>query len=70
VTERRFHRSIYDLRAVQGAVQALERFASMTLSDEGEHHVVRVTAKSPARERRVADELCNHALGLARREVF
>ncbi|MBK8696878.1 MAG: hypothetical protein IPN17_32595 [Deltaproteobacteria bacterium] len=70
MTERRFHRSIYDLRAVQGAVQALERFASMTLSDEGEHHVVRVTAKSPARERRVADELCNHALGLARREVF
>nr|MBK7066643.1 hypothetical protein [Deltaproteobacteria bacterium] len=70
MTERRFHRSIYDLRAVQGAVQALERFASMTVSDEGEHHVVRVTAKSPARERRVADELCNHALGLARREVF
>lgn len=70
MTERRFHRSIYDLRAVQGAVQALERFASMSVAEEGEHHVVRVTAKSPARERRVADELCNHALGLARREAF
>lgn len=70
MTERRFHRSIYDLRAVQGAVKALERFASMTVADEGEHHVVRVTAKSAARERRVADELCNHALGLARRELF
>lgn len=68
--ERRFHRSIYDVRAVEGAVRALERFATMSLAEEGEHHVVRVTAKSPARERKVADELCNHALGLTRREVF
>jgi len=70
VTQRRFHRSIYDVRAVQGAMKALERFATLTLAEEGEHHVVSVAAKSPARERRVADELCNHALGLARREVF
>lgn len=70
MTERRFHRSIYDVRAVQGAIKALERFATLTLTEEGEHHVVRVAAKSLARERRVADELCNHALGLARREVF
>ena len=51
-------------------MKALERFAALTLTEEGEHHVVSVAAKSPARERRVADELCNHALGLARREVF
>lgn len=68
--ERRFHRSIYDVRAVEGAVRVLERFATLAVSEEGEHHVVRVTAKSAARERRVANELCNHALGLARREVF
>lgn len=68
--ERRFHRSIYDARAVEGAVKALARFATLAVSEEGEHHVVRVTAKTPARERRVANELCNHALGLARKEAF
>lgn len=68
--ERRFHRSIYDLRAVEGAVKALERFAALAVAEEGEHHVVRVTAKSAARERKVANELCNHALGLARKESF
>ena len=66
--ERRFHRSIYDLRAVEGAVKALERFATLAVAEEGDHHVVRVTAKSAARERKVANELCNHALGLARKE--
>ena len=70
MTERRFHRSIYDRRAVEGAVKALERFAALTVAEEGEHYVVRVSAKSAARERRVADELCNHALGLTRREAL
>lgn len=68
--EKRFHRALYDARAVEGAVQALARFATFAVSEEGEHHVVRVTAKTPARERRVAGELCNHALGLARKEAF
>ena len=70
MTERRLHRSISDVRAVQGAIKALGGCAALTLAEEGEHQVVRVAAKSPGRERRVADELCNHALGLARREVF
>lgn len=70
MTERRFHRSIYDHRAVEGAVKALERFASFAVSEDGEHHLVRVTGKSAARERRVADELCNFALGLVRKEAF
>lgn len=68
--EKRFHRALYDARAVEGAVQVLARFASFRVTEEGEHHVVQVTAKTPARERRVAHELCNHALGLTRKEAF
>ena len=66
--ECRFHRDIYDAKAVDGAVEVYARFAVITAADEGEHRVVRVSAKTPARERKIALELANYALGLTRRQ--
>lgn len=60
----RFHREVYSGEAVDEAVKRLARFATMQLEEEADHWVVRVTAKSPGKERRVAGELANWALGI------
>lgn len=65
--ECRFHKDLYDDAAVQGAVEVYAPYAEIAVRDEGEHRVVHVTAKTPARARRVALELANYALGLMRR---
>ena len=62
--ELRLHREIYRGTAVDEAVKVFAGYASFELVEEPEHWVVRVTGKSPARERRVAGELGNYALGL------
>jgi len=67
---RRFHREIYPATAVDGAVQVFAKFARFEVADEGEHRVVRITAKRPERELRIAQELGNYALGLTRREAI
>jgi hypothetical protein len=64
VIEVRFHRAIYRGEAVDEAVKALATYAELERAEEKEHWVVRVVAKTPARERRVAGELGNRALGL------
>lgn len=64
--ERRFHRDLYPSTAVDGAVKMFERFARFEVADEGDYRVVRVSAKRPERERKVALELGNYALGLTR----
>ena len=66
--ERRFHRDLYPTTSVDGAVKVFERFARFELVDDGDYRVVRITAKRPERERKVALELGNYALGLTRRE--
>jgi len=66
VIERRFHRDLYPTAAVDGAVKVFERFARFEVVDEGDYRVVRVSAKRPERERKVALELGNYALGLTR----
>jgi hypothetical protein len=68
VRECRFHKDIYDASAVAGAVEVYARFAEITVSDEGEHRVVRIAAKTPARARKVGLELANYALGLTRKQ--
>lgn len=68
--ERRFHRDIYPAEALQGAMKVYERFARFEVLDDGDHRVVRVTAKQPERERKIAQELGNYALGLTRREAL
>lgn len=64
--ERRFHREIYPVAAVEGAVAAYNRFATITVREEGDYRVVTVAAVRPERALRVARELGNHALGLLR----
>lgn len=64
--ERRFHRDLYPTAAVDGAVKVFERFARFEVTDEGDHRVVRITAKKPERETKIALELGNYALGLTR----
>lgn len=66
--ECRLHKDIYSAEAVAGAVEVYTRFAEITVGDEGEHRVVRVAGKTPARERKVALELANYALGLTRQQ--
>ena len=64
--ERRFHRDLYPTAAIDGAVQVYERFARFELAEEGDYRVVRITAKKPEREQKIAQELGNYALGLTR----
>lgn len=64
--ERRFHRDLYPAASVDGAVKVFEKFARFEVADEGDYRVVRVTAKRPERELKVARELGNYALGLTR----
>jgi hypothetical protein len=62
--ELRLHRALYRGECVDEALKALAAYASFERAEEPEHWVVRVTAASPERERRVAGELGNRALGL------
>jgi hypothetical protein len=68
VTEIRFHREIYDGKAVDAAVKVYEAYAQFELREEASHWVVQLTASDEARERRVAGELGNYALGLTMRD--
>jgi hypothetical protein len=64
MTELRFHRELYAGTAVDEAVKVFARFGTFDLSEQSEHWVVRITARTPARERQIAGELGNYALGL------
>lgn len=62
--ELKLHRAIYRGESVDEAIKALASFAELERAEEPEHWIVRVTAKTPARERKVAGEIGNRALGL------
>lgn len=62
--EARFHRELYRGEQVDEAVKVYERFARIERAEEDTHWVVRVETESPDRERKIADELANYALGL------
>jgi hypothetical protein len=64
MTEVRFHRDLYRATAVDRAVASLASYATFERADEASHFVVRVAASTPVRERRVAGEVSNFALGL------
>lgn len=72
--ELRFHRDLYPGEAVDAAIRTFEPWARVEREDSGaegaspSHWVVRIFARSPAAERRVAGELANFALGLAVRD--
>jgi hypothetical protein len=63
VIELRFHRELYAGEAVDLAVKRFARFGAFELVEEPSHWLVRFTARTPARERAVAGELGNFALG-------
>jgi len=60
----RFHRTIYDGKAVDEAVKRFSGFAAFELVEEPQHWVVTLSAGDGARERQIAGELGNFALGL------
>ncbi len=62
--ELRFHRDLYDGKALDQALQTYADYATFEQAEEPSHWVVRISGQSPARERKVADELANFALGL------
>lgn len=62
--EVKFHRDIYQGDLIDAAVKLYEKFGTFALAEEGEHFVVRIESKNEARERRLAGELGNYALGL------
>lgn len=65
----RFHKDVYRGEAVDAAVKVFERHGSFELVEEPEHWVVNVIASVAERERRLAGELGNYALGLTIREA-
>ena len=60
----RFHREVYDGRAVDEAVKTYGKFGRFELVEEPAHWLVRIRAANDARERHVASELANYALGI------
>ena len=67
-TEVRFHRELYRGESVDEAIKTYDRFATLGRNETPEHWVVTIEASSPERERKIADELSNYALGLTIRE--
>lgn len=65
--ELRFHRDLYRGEAVDEALKIFDRFATFERAEEDDYWVVRLESGSEARERRIADELGNYALGLTLR---
>jgi len=63
----RLHRELYEGKAVEEAVTLLGTYAELKREDDASHFIVSITGQSPARERKVALELANHALTLSRR---
>jgi hypothetical protein len=61
----RFHRRLYPGAVLDEALKVYEPFAEITRGEDPAHWVVGVTTKVEARERTVAGELANYALGLA-----
>jgi hypothetical protein len=65
VIELRFHRDLYRGESIDAAAKALSPYAtSIDRAEEPAHWVLRVTAATPERERRVAGEIANRALGI------
>jgi hypothetical protein len=62
--ELRFHRDIYRGPSIDEAVKLFALHATFALKEEPEHWVVAITASKPEREKRVAGEFGNYALGL------
>lgn len=68
MTELRLHRELYAGAAVDRAVAVYTPHATIERRDDASHWVIAITSRTPERERRVAGELGNYALGLTAKE--
>jgi hypothetical protein len=68
VTELRLHGELYAGTAVDAAMKVYAPYATFDRVAQAPYWVVQITARSPERERRVAGELANYALGLTVKE--
>jgi len=64
MTALRLHRDLYRAAAIDEALGVFAPHGTFVRKEEPSHWVVEITARSPERERRVAGELGNYALGL------
>ena len=64
MTSVRFHRELYSGPCVDEAVKLYAAHARFELREEPSHWIVELSTEDPARERVVAGELGNYALGL------
>jgi hypothetical protein len=64
VTTLRLHRDLYQGPALDEALGLFAEHGTFERKDEPLHWVVHITARTPERERRIAGELGNYALGL------
>jgi len=62
--ELRLNRELYDAPSIDTALQVFARFAQFERKEEPAHWLIRITAKSEARERHIYWELANYTLGL------
>jgi len=69
VIELRFHRDIYDGASLDSAMQLFLPHGRMERSETPSHFIVALTANDPSKERRIAGELANYALGLTVRSM-
>jgi hypothetical protein len=67
--ELRFSRAIYDGAAIDSALHTFDAHARFERSEDDSHFVVSVLAHDPSKERRIAGELGNYALGLTVRTL-
>jgi hypothetical protein len=64
VTVLRLRRDLYQGSAVDQALGVFAPHGTFERKEEPSHWVVEISARSPERERRIAGELGNYALGL------
>ena len=62
--ELRFRRDLYAAAAIDEVAELYGPYAKLEREDRDEAIVLRLEGSSPARERRLAGELSNYALGL------
>lgn len=64
MTALRLHRELYQGKAIDEALGVFAPHGTFERKEEPSHWVVEITARSTERERRIAGELGNYALGL------
>lgn len=62
------HRDLYAKSAIDEALTTFGPYATLAVEEQGDVLCVRIEASSPARERRVAGEFGNFALGATVRD--